>query len=163
MQITSPIERRIVWLCKAGLASKEGIIWLKSKQSKLKADHGEISIYLFLGTCDFTCKMGDFITLKENLSDKYDRLIDNFYLLSEYAKRKHVEVTFFELPYYSITEWNWHKGDPMPQVFKNDDHTLCAIVKRSKHHHQRNQPRKRQTLTSFQLRPGKKPQRNMAK
>ena len=128
--ITSPIERRIVWLCKAGLASQEGIIWLKSKLSQLKADHGEISIYLFLGTCDFTCKTGDFITIQENVSGKYDRMIDNFHLLSDYAKRKKFEVTFFEIPYYSITEWNRYKGDPMPQVFQNDDHTLCAIVKK---------------------------------
>ena len=130
VRITSPIERRIVWLCKAGLASEEGIIWLKSKLSQLKADHGEISIYLFLGTFDFTCKTGDFITIKETLSDKYDRMIDNFHLLSDYAKRKNFEVTFFELPYYSMTEWNRYKGDPMPQVFQKDDHTLCAIVKR---------------------------------
>ena len=57
-------------------------------------------------------------------------MLNNFHLLSDYAKRKHFEVTFFKLPYYSIAKWNRHKGDPMPQVFTNDDQTLRAIVKK---------------------------------
>ena len=64
--ISSSIERSIVWLCRSGLTTREGINWLKTRLSALQSDHGELCVFIFLGTCDFTTKTGYFITINEN-------------------------------------------------------------------------------------------------
>ena len=54
----SSIERSIVWLCRSGLTTREDINWLKTRLSALQSDHGELCIFIFLGTCDSTTKQG---------------------------------------------------------------------------------------------------------
>ena len=130
VSISSPIERSIVWLCRSGLTTREGINWLKTRLRELQTDHGELCVFIFLGTCDFTTKTGDFITLNENHETEREYVLTRYHLLSNFARRKHFEVTFLEIPIFSITEWNRFKGDPVPEVFNNDDKDLRATLEK---------------------------------
>ena len=58
VSINSSIE--IIWLCRSGITTREGINWLKSRLSALQSDHGELCVYISLGTCDFTTKKWGF-------------------------------------------------------------------------------------------------------
>ena len=130
VSISSSIERSIIWLCRSGLTTREGINWLKSRLSALQSDHGELCVYISLGTCDFTTKKGDFITLNENHETEREYVLARFHLLSSFARRKHFEDTFLEILIFSITEWNRFKGDPVPEVFNNDNKDLRATLKK---------------------------------
>ncbi|MEW8545299.1 MAG: hypothetical protein AB2693_17390 [Candidatus Thiodiazotropha sp.] len=127
--IRSRIERSIVWLGEAGLKSKGGIDLLKANLNELKSKYGLLSVYIFLGTCDLTTKTGDFITLNDSHESDSAHLIHRYEQLVSFAQEKNFEITFLEIPIYSIKEWNRYHGDPCPELFRDQDNKLHNSLK----------------------------------
>ena len=125
--IQSRLEQDIVWLGHSGLSTKDGIDLFKSELPRLTRAYGRLSMYIFLGTCDITQKVGDFIVLRPNyrsIRTEVIRLHDEF---AEFARLNHFDPTILEIPIYSIKEWNKYYGDPCPEVFDAKD----KLIKKS--------------------------------
>ena len=124
------LERSIIWLGHSGLNSEEGINLLKSKLAELTRTYGRLSVYLFLGTCDITQKVGDFIVLKQGYRSIRDDVIRLYTELADYAQSNSLDLTLLEVPIYSIKEWNKYYGDPCPEVFDRNDKQIYKSVKK---------------------------------
>ena len=125
------LERSIVWLGHSGLNSEEGINLLKSKLAELTRTYGRLSVYLFLGTCDLTQKVGDFIVLKRGYRAIRAEVIRLYGELADYAQLNSIDLTLLEIPIYSIKEWNKYYGDPCPEVFDRNDKQIYKSVKKT--------------------------------
>ena len=124
------LERSIIWLGHSGLNSEEGINLLKSKLAELTRTYGRLSVYLFLGTCDITQKVGDFISLKQSYRSIRDEVIRLYTELADFAQSNSLDLTLLEIPIYSIKEWNKYYGDPCPEVFdRNDKQIYKSVIK----------------------------------
>lgn len=122
--VTNTIENEIIWWCKPGRTSEEGINWLNNNiDSKLRR-YGDLCIYLWLGTCDLTHKNGKYISLNESHHRDSAHIIRRFRELSILARQKQFKIVFLEIPYYSIKEWNRSKGHKNPDIFQEQDHSL---------------------------------------
>lgn len=99
------------------------IPWLKKNLSNLVQQHGWITLYIWLGTCDTTQKSGRYIDLRyvdSTLCVKnIVQYIDLFVLFI--GQFKEVVPIFLEIPQYFIVEWNRIKGHSDPQHFKEKD------------------------------------------
>jgi hypothetical protein len=51
-----PVERQIDWWCKKGASIKDTITWLNQNIDKKNRFLGDISLYVWLGTCNLTSK-----------------------------------------------------------------------------------------------------------
>lgn len=109
--------------CRPGARFANFIPWLKKNLSNLVQQHGWITLYIWLGTCDTTQKSGRYIDLRyvdSTLCVKnIVQYIDLFVLFI--GQFKEVVPIFFEIPPYFIVEWNRIKGHSDPQHFKEKD------------------------------------------
>lgn len=104
--------------------------WLKKNLSNLVQQHGWITLYIWLGTCDTTQKSGIYIDLRyvdstlcvKNIVQHIDLFV------SFIGQFKEGVPIFLEIPPYSIVEWNRAKGHSNPQMFKEKDKTLNETI-----------------------------------
>ena len=120
-----PVERQIDWMCKRGAKVQAGVDWLKQDINRKIRFLGNISLYVWLGTCNLTTrdKSGK-IQLRSWNDDTVDEIVQNFKtiinIISEHPNSK---VTFLELPIYSIRKYN---GDD--ETFKDQDSELINQI-----------------------------------
>ncbi|MEW8545261.1 MAG: hypothetical protein AB2693_17190 [Candidatus Thiodiazotropha sp.] len=139
----SNIERSIVWQCKGGATSSERLDWLRSHSTDLIEKYRSVTLYVWVGTCDFTVKDSThhgkgkhsrksrkFISIRDP-DTAFKKFKHNLNSLKKHCARKHIQVTFLHVPYYSIEAYNAQKGHENPVVFKNDDKILTDLIKRA--------------------------------
>ncbi|CAG2245593.1 unnamed protein product [Mytilus edulis] len=107
-QVVNKSDRNIIWWCKGGATIDDRYHWLKSNIVKKIEQLGNISVYIFLGTCNLTSKnkTGE-ITLtsqQEHFTDEIISKLGQFVTL--FKKYPSSKLTILEIPVYSITEWN---------------------------------------------------------
>ncbi|CAG2201358.1 unnamed protein product [Mytilus edulis] len=125
-QVVNKSDRNIIWWCKGGATIDDRYHWLKSNIVKKIEQLGNISVYIFLGTCNLTSKnkTGE-ITLtsqQEHFTDEIISKLGQFVTL--FKKYPSSKLTILEIPVYSITEWNRYKGHKNPETFKDQDSQL---------------------------------------
>ena len=124
-------ENDILWLYKGGASTFDRYLWLKQNLDKLMKRYGQLSFYIWTGTCDLTKRLqnktsrSQFIHLQEH---QMDRLTWHYRLISELLQQKGTKVTFLHLPFYSIEIWNKLKGHRNLSQFKPQDKTLSKSV-----------------------------------
>ena len=107
-EVVTYIEREIVWRFKSGATIKDGRIFLEENIDSLVREFGNISLYVWFGTCTLTSKTkGGCISL----SSFSDEIIDS--ILTEIQKIRDIisrypdsKLTILEVPLYSIIAWN---------------------------------------------------------
>jgi hypothetical protein len=129
-----PLENNIKWWFKSGQTSDLGLNWLRSNLDNKIGQLDNISLYVWLGTCDLTFKTNDTVDIRENPKEAIDNLIRNFEdivtLIQGYPVCK---VTFLEIPVYSIYLWNKAKEHPDPRSFISKDNTLISHILDANH------------------------------
>lgn len=126
--VANLIENNIVWRCRGGLNTKEGIDWFLGDYQTLSRRYTSISLYVWLGTCDLTHKQSKYISLKDSYNTDAADLTQCYRNLSRRANELNFTVTFLEIPYYSIVEWNRSKGHKHPENFGDQDKTLQEAI-----------------------------------
>lgn len=116
--------------CRPGARFADFYPWLKKNLSNLVQQHGRITLYIWLGTCDKTHKSGRYIDLRYVDSTLCVKNIVQYINLfvSFIGQFKEVVPIFLEIPPYSIVEWNRTKGHSDPQIFKEKDKTLNETI-----------------------------------
>ena len=136
----SQIERDIVWKCVRSRNSSAGLEYISSRINSWIRQYGHIRLYVLLGTCDFTTLSKGherYLNLNENKPGEIqDSVISirNFERISELAHSRNTDVTFFEIPFFSIKKWNASHGHPRPFMFDIDDRNLSVIIKSVNEH-----------------------------
>lgn len=106
--------------CRPGARFADFYPWLKKNLSNLVQQHGWITLYIWLGTCDTTQKSERYIDQRyvdSTLGVKnIVQYIDLFVLFI--GLFKDVVPIFLEIPPYSIVEWKRTKGHSDPTFSK---------------------------------------------
>ena len=109
-QVVTHYETEIVWLYKSGATITEGRIWLEKNLHQIIQQYGNISLYLWFGTCTLTRKIPQTrgcIQLTSYSEDPIHEITDEIQriasLIQPYTGSK---LTVLEVPIYSIERWN---------------------------------------------------------
>lgn len=119
---------KIDFHCKAGAKFPQSYTWLTKHLPAFVNKYGdsEIVLYVWLGTCDLTSKLGKFISLTHNSNEECIQYIkhnvDKF--AAHVSNFPTVTLIFLEIPPYSIEVWNRHKGHTNPECYIEDDFIL---------------------------------------
>jgi hypothetical protein len=111
--------RPIKWWCKSGARTRDQLNWLKKNIGNKIAQYGNLTIFVWLGTCDLTVKEGKYISLRQG-SDKIVEDVEQSYREIQEVVKTHdkLKIVFLEVPVYSIEEWNKKKGHKTPELFR---------------------------------------------
>ena len=123
------IEEGIKWKYKGGRTAPEGSRWLRANFKQMQIKYGEIAVYFWLGTCDMTRKLGEFIRLRKDYLDYAALLLIKLEKLIKFANRHNFALTFLEIPIYSIKEYNASKGHSNPDKFDEQDRKLREVTR----------------------------------
>lgn len=107
-QVDSHIGRQIQWWCKSGAKTQESLSWFNSKIANRIASFGNLSIYIWLGTCNLTTRdKNGYISLTSDNEDTVQFILDKYQefmnIIRNYPQSK---ITFLEIPVYSIKKYN---------------------------------------------------------
>jgi len=128
-QISHPSESELKWWCKCSSKSGDSLRWLR-RNIKNKIQHlGNISLYVWLGTCDLTTKNNKYISLTSFNDKIIDSVVDNFKeIIEPFREYPQSKVTIIELPIYSIQTWNQKHRHKDPTKFSEQDEFLSNQV-----------------------------------
>lgn len=119
--VSNRVENNIIWWAKKGRTTGEGLSLLVQNYERNKRRYRSLCVYVWLGTCDLTVKRGKYVTLMNEYEESYDKLINNFKLLSRFAEERKFKVVFLEIPYISLESYNRFYGHKNPEIFREDD------------------------------------------
>ena len=85
------VEQDVIWCCTKGQTSEAALHWLFANIDKKLEKYGELSIYIWLGTCDLTIK-GKYVALKSNHLDVSAKTIEKYQSLLNYTRFKGVKI-----------------------------------------------------------------------
>ena len=112
--------------CFPGARFSDYYFWLKNNLHKKVRQFGQIVLYIWLGTCDFTYKKGREINLRhadDNAAVSYLKFqIDRYF--DFVANFPTVSIIFLEIPYYSLESYYSSKGHRDPTIFRSQDLVL---------------------------------------
>ena len=126
---------------KSGATTFDRYLWLCQNIDNLIQEYGNLSVYIFTGTCDLTIRQrikvwfgknqrfvkSKYVTLRT--PDSVDLLQRHYLMIKRMLEIKGVKLTFFNVPLYSIERWNKAKGHPHPRDFRLNDKRLTEYVK----------------------------------
>ncbi|CAG2233385.1 unnamed protein product [Mytilus edulis] len=119
---TIPTENTIKWWFKSGRTSAQGLEWLRSNLDSKIGQLDNISLYIWLGTCDLTTYDGKYIALRSEEQDTIKTLTDNYqHIIELFRNYPGCKLTFLQLPPYSIYAWNKYKQHPELKQFIEQD------------------------------------------
>lgn len=100
--------------------------WLVKNLDKKVQQFGNINLLILLGTCDLTQKNGRFIKLRHNDDDTAINYLKNYIdkFISIISDFQTVKPVFFEIPPYSILEWNKYQGHLDCDIYREQDFIL---------------------------------------
>lgn len=133
-------EKDIIWCFKSGATTFDRYLWIKQNIDNLIKKYGDLSVYIWTGTCDLTTRetvsvglgkrrrlvKSKYVQLKS--SDAFSQLQRHLLMIKRYLEGKNVKLTFLHVPFYSIEMWNTLKKHPTPRSFKADDQKLSRTV-----------------------------------
>ena len=105
-KVSSRVENNILWWSERSRTTQAGGEWLKENLPNKIRLLGNIHLYIWLGTCDFTSKSkGGTVSLyptdtTQHILDQYQQIIR---LMSDYPQSS---ITFLEIPIFSIARYN---------------------------------------------------------
>lgn len=103
--------RNIEWWCKSGANIRDTFAWLKQNFDRKTSSFTNITVYLWLGTCDLTQKSGNGkIELCASDNSKVELIRENYKEIKQFLISRGCTVLILETPLYSIKKWNEHKG-----------------------------------------------------
>ena len=85
--VTNVVEVDILLGARKGCTTECGAKWLVENFDKKRKDHGQLCIYVWLGTCDFTEKGRKYVGLRHNLEECFNNLSSNLKELSKFAEK----------------------------------------------------------------------------
>lgn len=125
-------DHKIHWLGRKGFTSLDVVKFLSvSKLRSLLYHHRQISLYVFVGTCDFTSKGKRFIQLKKPTDQALRSYFQNLEILKKRCSGNRIKLTFLQVPYYSIEAWNKTNGHKRSELFRDDDKLLSKVIERA--------------------------------
>ena len=123
-------EKNITWYGRGGFNASNVVQFLsQSKIKSLLKIHNKIHFYIWVGTCDFTQKGKQFISLRRPVNRVQKNFLDNLLSIKRRCASSNIRITFLHVPFYSIRIWNQEKGHQCPENFKTDDQELTSIIK----------------------------------
>lgn len=125
------IDYHIKFWYKGGRTTAEGLQWLQDNLSNKVGHLDNLSVYIWLGTCDFTNYDKDtkYITLQDNQEEAIKAATENLTACIELIKSyPSCKATILEIPPYSIYIWNRDKKHPEPNSFINEDSILARSI-----------------------------------
>ncbi|CAC5405002.1 unnamed protein product [Mytilus coruscus] len=134
-QCSLPIETNIRWWDKSGRNTKQGIKWLRDNLETEIALIGNISLYIWIGTCDLTEYNHSFIKFRKDPDEIVQSVINNFQKIAEILQSyPSCKLTFFEISPYSIYDWKSHRSHPDIKQFIAEDITLVKYIRQISDH-----------------------------
>ncbi|CAG2231547.1 unnamed protein product [Mytilus edulis] len=130
-QIKPGIDHHIKFWCAKSRTTSKGLHWLQQNLAHKIGHLDNISIYIWLGTCDLTAfdPKTRYVTLHPKPEEAVETATQNFRniaeLLRPYANCK---LTFIETPPYSIQQWNIKQKHPDTNQFINQDSALSRYI-----------------------------------
>lgn len=87
-------------------------------------------VIIWLGTCDFMIKQGNFIKLVESAELTIEEVVSKFRVFKQNIQRVNPssEVFFVECPPISISRWNVIKGGSDLDIYTTQDNRLKQII-----------------------------------
>lgn len=128
-QASNPVEQSIKLWCKSGRNSRQGLEWLQENLATQIGRIDNISLYVWLGTCDLTTYNKKFIALGSENKENIEQIVTNFKEISSlFTRYPGCKLTFLETPVYSIFDWNKQAGHKNPNEFLTKDDQLIEQV-----------------------------------
>ena len=122
-------HKKIIWLGRARFNSSDAVRFLTvGKINSLLKYHTRICLFIFIGTCDFTCKGRRQIHLRKPVCNTLQVYYDNLLYIKRRCAGSRIRLTFLHIPYYSIRIWNKIKGHENADIFREDDKELSRII-----------------------------------
>ena len=127
-EVVTLYEREIVWLYKSGSTIKDARLLLEANLQDIIQRYGNISLYLWFGTCSLTYKIPKSkgcISLRTRTRDSIQEITDEIQkisaLIQQYPGSK---LTILEIPIYSISTWNKTRNHRDVTQFLEQDREL---------------------------------------
>ncbi|MCG7878885.1 MAG: hypothetical protein N0C90_21515 [Candidatus Thiodiazotropha endolucinida] len=126
-------ERSIIWEACPGRSSEQAAIFIFRNIESWKKKYGKLLLLVWTGTCDLTCKIGDpsdssrrkkFIDLNSTSLDHIINQYEKVLSLNDEC----VKVLILEVPYYSISIWNFSRGCLFSDFYRDHDLILKEKV-----------------------------------
>lgn len=116
-------ENNIIWQAVGGRTTLQATNYILANIHSYLHKYGNILLIVWTGTCDLTRKTNRFVDLSGTAIDdiifQYEKV---FNLNTRFGDR--VKVLVLEVPYYSVSIWNFHKGHPDQTAFQETDKIL---------------------------------------
>lgn len=125
------IDSHIKFWCKSGRTTAEGLQWLGDNLETKIGHLDNISVYVWLGTCDLTTydRRTSYSVLQTEPEKAVTQATENLKQIVQLFKPyPGCKVTILESPPHSVYHWNKSKGYPDTNQFQNQDCKLawCA-------------------------------------
>ena len=116
-------ENNIIWQAVDGRTTIQATNYILANIHSYLHRYGNILLIVWTGACDKTRKTNRFVDLSGTAIDdiifRYEKV---FSLTTRFGDR--VKVLVLEVPYYSVVNWNFHKGHPDQTTFQETDKIL---------------------------------------
>lgn len=125
-------ERNIIWESSPGRNSQQATDFILQNIDSWKSKYGSILILVWTGTCDLTHKIREpsdhsfrprkkFIDLN---STSIDEIVQQYEKVLILNNSTNIKVVILEVPYYSISIWNYSKGCLTSDIYIDKDKSL---------------------------------------
>jgi len=92
-------------------------------------EHGDIWLYIWIGTCNLTSKNKNYIALRSQTNAEIEYIKTIYKEIIEIIKKyPGSKLTFLETSIYSIKKWNAGKGHKNPETFNEQDEQLSEQI-----------------------------------
>ena len=124
-------ENKIYFWCRRGTRVYQQYEWLKENFNTQLQQIGsnQITLYVWLGTCDLTEKSGQYIKLRSNNLSAVNAVCKGFKDIFDFIRQfSTVTLIFLEIPFYSVYLWNLFHKHPEPEKFRQQDKLLESQI-----------------------------------
>ena len=111
-QAFTSAEKDLTWYCMRGARIRNCREWIRESIDAIIEEEGNIWVYIWAGTCDFTAKNGKYISLRTHDTESIveDFISEANLIIQCVNAHPGCKVTILEIPLYSIVSWNWAAG-----------------------------------------------------
>lgn len=125
-------ESFIQFWCEAGATAENRLNYLKDNLAHHLQSFRNITLYVWVGTCNLTSKNGNLIQLASHDNSAATGLISTLKEIYHFVRtfdQQQVKLVFLRLPVYSISEYNkYHGFTGNFDTFKQDDRRLVEQI-----------------------------------